>query len=97
MNFYYKNKAIIEFLLFFYNRKGVFVLKLVPHILKKTAKVVTEKPQVFQQNQALLKEQLKSLDTFVSSQAPIIKTSQVQALSKIAEFAQTVEKLMPKK
>ena len=83
--------------MFLYIRKGIVSLKLLPHILKKTQKVVVEKPIVLQQNQALLKEQLKSLDTFVSSQAPVLKSSQSQALSKIAELSQTIEKFMPKK
>lgn len=73
------------------------VLKLVPNILKKTAKVVTEKPQVVQQNQALLKQQLKSLDTFVSSQAPVAKTVQKEALNKICELSKTVADNLPKK
>ena len=72
-------------------------MKLIPHIVKKTAKVVTEKPQIVQQNQSLLKEQLKSLDTFVSSQAPVVKASQKDALHKIDELAKTVAQNLPKK
>ena len=64
----------------------MIVLKLISNILKKTVKNVPLTPTLVQQNQALLQQQLKSLDTFVSSQTPLIKTSQAQAIGKIDEL-----------
>ena len=49
-------------------------LKLIPSVLKKTTNIAKPTSIVQQQNNNLLKEQLKTLDTFVSSQAPVIKT-----------------------
>lgn len=72
-------------------------MKLVPNILKKAGKISVPKPAVIQENKALLTERLKDLDTFVSTQAPKVKTSQTEALSKIDELAKAVAKTMPKK
>lgn len=74
----------------------MIVLKLISNILKKTLKTAPPTPVVMQQNRALLQQQLKSLDTFVSSQTPLIKTSQAQAIGKIDELAKAIAKTLPK-